>query len=104
VGELYNGVWTFQSAKREPPNPGMEYLYSPLPLLAVMSKMCTLRTIHDALTDCPRLNSNGKNVKSTTVRVARRVGQTVRQDLADCPPGPRGPSAGSVGDSPRGPL
>jgi hypothetical protein len=52
---------------REPPNPGMEYLYSLFPLLAVMSKTRTSLTIRDALTDCPLLNFNGKNVKSTAV-------------------------------------
>jgi hypothetical protein len=50
-----------------------------------MSKTRTSRTVHDALTDCPRLNSNGKNAKSTTVRGARWVGRTVLQDPADCP-------------------
>jgi hypothetical protein len=92
VGELYKGVRTFQSAKREPPNSGMEYLYSPFPLLAVMSKTCTSRTVHGALVDCPRLNSNGKNAKSTTVRGA--CWATVRQKPADRPRVGRGPSAG----------
>jgi hypothetical protein len=46
------------------------------------------------LADCSRLNSNGKNAKSTAIRGARWAGQTVRQDLADCPPGPRRLSAG----------
>jgi hypothetical protein len=66
--------------------------YSPFPLLVVMSKMHTSRTVRDAITDCPRLNSNGKNTKSTTVGGARWVGQTaartpqtVRLGPADCP-------------------
>jgi hypothetical protein len=87
-GELYKGVSNFQSAKREPPNSGLEYLYSPFLLLAVMSKTRTSWTVHDALTDCPHLNSNGKNAKSTAVRGARWAEQTVHQDPADCPPGP----------------
>jgi hypothetical protein len=94
VGELYKGLWTFQSAKREPPNPGLEYLYSPFQLLAVMSKTRTSRTVRDALTDCPRLNSNGKNAKLTAVRGARWAEQTIRQDPADYPPGPHGPPVG----------
>jgi hypothetical protein len=93
-GELYKGVWTFQSAKRGFPNPGMEYLYSPFLLLAVMWKTPTSRTVCDAIADCPRLNSNGKNAKSTTIRGARWAERTVRQDPADCPPGLRGLSAG----------
>jgi hypothetical protein len=45
------------------------------------------------LADCPRLNSNGKNAKSTTGGTHRWVGRTVRQGHADRPPGPRGLSA-----------
>jgi hypothetical protein len=93
-GELYKGVWTFQSVKRASPTSGMEYLYSPFPLLAVIGKTRTSRTVRDALADCPRLNTNGKNAKSTPVRSGRWAGQTVRQDPADRPPGPRGLSAG----------
>jgi hypothetical protein len=67
------------------PGPGVFIL--PFPLLAVMSKTRTSRTVRDALTDCPHLNSsNGKNVKSTAGRGARWAGRTVRQDPADCPP------------------
>jgi hypothetical protein len=86
-GELYKGVWTFQSAKSASPTPGMEYKYSPFPLLAVMGKTHTSRTVRDALADCPRLNSNGKNAKSTAGRTDRWAGRTVRQDPADCPRG-----------------
>jgi hypothetical protein len=42
-----------------------------------MSKTRTLRTVRDALTDCPRLNSNDKNAKSTAVRDARWAGRIV---------------------------
>jgi hypothetical protein len=59
-----------------------------------MGKMRTSRTVRDALADCPHLNSNGKNVKSTAGETDRWAGRTVRQDLADRPPGLRGPSAG----------
>jgi hypothetical protein len=69
-------------------NPGMDYLYSPFPLLAVMSKTRTLQTVRDGLTDCPRLNSNAKNAKTIVVRVTRCSRRTVRQDPADRPPGP----------------
>jgi hypothetical protein len=58
--------------------------------------MRTSRTIRDGLTDCPRLNSNGKNAKSTVVRVARWARQTVRQGLADHPRVGRGPSTRST--------
>jgi hypothetical protein len=71
----------------------MEYIYSPFPLLAVMGKTRTSQTVHDALADCPRLNSNGKNAKPTAVRSGHWVGRVVRQDHADCPRGPCGPSA-----------
>jgi hypothetical protein len=93
-GELYKGVYTFQSAKRESPTPILEYIYSPFPLLAVMGKTRTSRTVHDALVNCPRLNSNGKNAKSTAGRTDRWAGRTVRQGPADRLPGPRGLSAG----------
>jgi hypothetical protein len=53
----------FQSAKRDSPSPGLEYIYPPFPLLAVMGKTRTSRTVRDALADYPRLNSNGKNAK-----------------------------------------
>jgi hypothetical protein len=71
----------------------MEYLYSPFSLLAVMSKTRTSRTVRDALADCTRLNSNGKNAKSTAVRGVRWAGRTIHQDPVDCPPGTRGLSA-----------
>jgi hypothetical protein len=93
-GEVYKGVWTFQSANRSSPTPGLEYLYSPFPLLAVMGKTRTSRTVRDALADCPRLNSNGKHTKSTAGRTGCWAGWIVRQDPADHPPGPRGLSAG----------
>jgi hypothetical protein len=103
--ELYKGVWTFQSAKRSSPTPGLEYKYSPFPLLAVRGKTRTSRTVRDALADCPRLNSNGKNTKSTAGGTDRWAGQTVRQGHADRPPGPRGLSVGrpqTVRPVPRG--
>jgi hypothetical protein len=53
----------------------------------------TSRAVRDDLTDCPCLNSNGTNAKSTVVRVACWVGRTVHQDPADCPPGRSGLSA-----------
>jgi hypothetical protein len=71
----------------------MDYLYSPFPLLAVIGKLRTSRTVCDALTDCPRLHTNDKNVKSTVVRSGRWAGRTVCQEPADRPPGPRRPSA-----------
>jgi hypothetical protein len=86
-------------------------IYSPFPLLAVMGKTRTSRTVRDALADCPRLNSNSKNAKSTAGRTDRWAGRTVRQDPADRPPGPRGSSAwdlrtvrGQAEDRPPGPL
>jgi hypothetical protein len=53
--------------------------------------MRTSRTVRDALADCPRLNSNGKNAKSTAGGTDRWAGRTVCRDLADRPLGPRGP-------------
>jgi hypothetical protein len=58
-------------------------IYTPFPLLAVMSKMRTSRTVRNALADCPRLNSNGKNAKSTAVKGVCWARRTVRQDPAD---------------------
>jgi hypothetical protein len=76
-------------------NPGLGvYIYSPFPLLAVRGKTRTSRTVRDALADCPRLNSNGKNAKSTASGTDLWAGRTVRQGHADRPPGPRGLSAG----------
>jgi hypothetical protein len=92
-GELYKGVWTFQSAKRGSPTPGLEYKYSPFLLLAVRGQTRTSRTVCDALADCPRLNSNGKNAKSTASGTDRWAERTVRHGHADRPPGPRGLSA-----------
>jgi hypothetical protein len=85
-GELYKGVWTFQSAKRASPTPGMEYIYFPFLLLAVMGKTRTSRTVRYALADCPHLNSNGKK---------RKVNGCPEWPLgrADSQPGPRGLSA-----------
>jgi hypothetical protein len=40
------------------------------------------------LADCPRLNSNGKNTKSTTVKGARWARRTVRLGPAERLPGP----------------
>jgi hypothetical protein len=94
VGELFKGVWTFQSAKRASSTPGLEYMYSPFPSLAVMGKTRNSRTVRNALADRPRLNSNGKNAKSTAGETDRWAGRTVLQDPADRPPGPRGLSAG----------
>jgi hypothetical protein len=74
----------------------MEYLYSPFPLLAVMSKIRTSRTIRDGIMDCRCLNSNGKNAKLTVVRVARWAWRTVCQGLVDHPREGRGPSARST--------
>jgi hypothetical protein len=82
-GELYKGVWTFQSAKRTSPTPCMEYIYSPFPLLAVMGKTRTSRTIRYALADCPHLNSKGKKHEVNGCQ-EWPLGQ------ADCPPGSRG--------------
>jgi hypothetical protein len=90
--ELYKGVWTFQSAKGASPTSGVEYIYS-FPLLAVVGKTLISRTVRDDLADCPRLNSNGKNAKSTAVRSGRSARRTIRRDPADCPRGPRGLSA-----------
>jgi hypothetical protein len=61
-------------------------IYTPFPLLAVMSKTRTSRTVRDGLTDCPRLNSNGKKheVKDCQSCPLHQAGR---------PPGPRGPSA-----------
>jgi hypothetical protein len=82
------------SAKKEPPNLGSEYLYSPFPLLAVMSKMRTSQTVRDDLTDCPRLNSTGKTRSQQLLEVPVGPGglsawalRTVRGHDADRPPG-----------------
>jgi hypothetical protein len=72
----------------------LEYKYSPFPILAVRHKTRASRTVRDALADGPRLNSNGKIVRSTAEAAVRWAGRTVRQGYADCPPGPRGLSAG----------
>jgi hypothetical protein len=77
-GELKNVKWTFQSAKRASPIPWVEYKYPLFSELAAMHKTCVSRTVRDDLTKFPRLNSNGKNAKSTAVRVARWAGRTVR--------------------------
>jgi hypothetical protein len=53
-----------------------------------MGKTRTSRTVRDALADCLRLNSNGKNAKSTAGGAHRWVGRTLRQGHADRPPGP----------------
>jgi hypothetical protein len=66
-----------------------------------MGKTRTSRTVHDAFADCPRLNSNGKNAKSTAGRTGRWAGRTVRKGPADRPPGPHGPSAWARADYPR---
>jgi hypothetical protein len=92
---VYKGVWTFQSAKRASPTPGLKYIYSPFPLLAVRGKTRTSRTIRDVHADCPHLNSNGKNAKSTAGGTDHWAERTVRRDLANRLPGPRGLSAGS---------
>jgi hypothetical protein len=75
-------------------NHGLDYKYSPFPLLAVRGKTCTSQTVRDALADCPRLNSNGKNTKSTAGGTDRWAGRTVRQGHTVRPPGPRRLSAG----------
>jgi hypothetical protein len=59
-----------------------------------MGKTRTSRTVRDAFADCPRLNSNGKNLKSTAGETDHWAGQTVRQDPTDRPLGPRELSAG----------
>jgi hypothetical protein len=73
---------------REALQPRAWSIYYPFPLLAVMGKTRTSRTVRDALADCPHLNSNGKIAKSTAGRTDRWAGRTVRQDPADCPLGP----------------
>jgi hypothetical protein len=82
VGELYKGVWTFQSAKRGSPNPGMEYLYSPFPLLVVMSKMRT-----------SQMPSRTVRVWIPTVKTWSQLLAEVSVGPADWPPGTRGLSA-----------
>jgi hypothetical protein len=54
------------------------------------------RTLHVALADCPRLNSKGKNAKSTAGRRGCWAGWTVRQDPTNRLPGPRGLFAGRL--------
>jgi hypothetical protein len=100
-GELYKGVYTFQSAKRGSPTPGLEYIYSPFPLLAVMGKTRTSRTVRDALADCPRLNSNSKNAKSTAGRTGCWAGRTVHLDPADLPRAGRRPVLKRITDRPQ---
>jgi hypothetical protein len=94
-GRALQGNMNLSKCQERASEPGLGVFILPLPLLAVMSKMCTSRTVHDALTDCPHLNSKGKNVKSTTVRVDRWAGRTtartprtVRGLPVDSPPGP----------------
>jgi hypothetical protein len=76
--------------------PELGVFIPPFPLLAVMSKMRTSRTVRDGLMGCPRLNSNGKKAKSTVVRETRWAGRTVRQDPADHPRVGRRPSVWST--------
>jgi hypothetical protein len=73
---------------------GLGVFIHSFPLLAVMSKTRTSRTVRDALTDFPRLSSNRKNAKSTAVRGARWARRTVRQDPADHPRVGRGLTPG----------
>jgi hypothetical protein len=77
-------------------NPGHGVYILPLPVTSRYGKTRTSRTVHDALADCPRLNSNGKNAKSTAVRSGCWAGRTVRLGPADCPRAGRGPSAWST--------
>jgi hypothetical protein len=79
-------------SKCQESNPGNGVYIPPFPLLAVMGKTRTSRTVRDALAGCPHFNSNGKNAKSTAVRSGRWAGRTVHQDPADYLRGPRGPS------------
>jgi hypothetical protein len=68
-----------------------------------MGKTRTSRIVHNALTDCLRLNSNGKNMKSTAGRTGRWAGgpsartpQNIRLGPVDYPRAGRGPSAWST--------
>jgi hypothetical protein len=40
--ELYKGVWTFKSAKRDPPTPGLEYKYSTKGMTSVPQRSTTV--------------------------------------------------------------
>jgi hypothetical protein len=95
-GEIYKGVWTFQSAKRGSPNPGMEYIYSLFPLLAVMWKMRTSRTVRVWI---PMVKTRSQQMSEVPVgsgRLSARTPQTVRLGPADCLRAGRAPSARST--------
>jgi hypothetical protein len=93
-GRALQGSIDLSKCQESLSNPRLEYIYSPFPIPAVMGKTRTSRTVLYALADCPHLNSNGKNAKSTTGRTVRWVGRTVCQDPAYGPIGPRGLSSG----------
>jgi hypothetical protein len=59
------------------------------------------RTVRDALADCPRLNSNSKNAKSTAGRTGCWAGRTVHLDPADLPRAGRRPVLKRITDRPQ---
>jgi hypothetical protein len=101
--EFYKGVWTFQSAKRASPTPGMEYIYSLFPLLAVMGKTRTSRTVRVWI---PTVKTRSQRLAELAVGLADRppgpcgpsawAPRTDRLGSADCPRAGRGPSARSI--------
>jgi hypothetical protein len=94
-GRVLQGSIDLSKCQEGLSNPGHGVYILPLPLLAVMSKTRTSRTVRDALADCPRLNSNGKNAKSTAGGTGRCAGRTVRpvHRAAPCSVKNNGPSA-----------
>jgi hypothetical protein len=82
-GRALQGSTNLSKCQERLSQPGHGVFIPPFPLLAVMSKMRTSRTVRNALADCPRLNSNGKNAKSTAVKGVCWARRTVRQDPAD---------------------
>jgi hypothetical protein len=88
-------VWTFQSPKRGSPNPGMEYLYSPFPLLAVMTKTQTSRIVRVWI---PTIKTQSQWLSEWPVGpggLSTRTLRTVRQGLTDRPRVGHRPSAWS---------
>jgi hypothetical protein len=86
-GRALHGSIDLSKCQERLSNPGLGVYILPLPV--------TSRYGQNAyLADCPRLNSNYKNAKSTAGRTGHWAGRTIRKDPADRSPGPRGLSAG----------
>jgi hypothetical protein len=91
-GRALQGSIDLSKCQERLSNPGLRVHIPPFPLLVVVGKTRTSRTVRDALADCPCLNSNGKNAKSTAGGLtvgpggpSARTTRTVRLGPADCP-------------------